>query len=166
MRKMWFYAECYGFDPKSTITGETPIMKATKHWFCLWIVMKISWKNGFSLDIKWLETKCIRSSKIMDWRRIRASCGNAWLRLIDVPLKVLKERKKLYVWFDAWLYFIYERMGFARGKDWEPYWKIKIQNWFTSLGKTIFFIALFFPAMLKAEGSYILRQCSCNEFWT
>jgi methionyl-tRNA synthetase len=29
-------------NPKSTITGETPIMKSTKHWFCLWIVMKNS----------------------------------------------------------------------------------------------------------------------------
>jgi methionyl-tRNA synthetase len=29
-------------NPKSTITGETPIMKSTKHWFYLWIVMKIS----------------------------------------------------------------------------------------------------------------------------
>jgi methionyl-tRNA synthetase len=29
-------------NPKSTITGETPIMKSTKHWFYRWIVMKIS----------------------------------------------------------------------------------------------------------------------------
>jgi methionyl-tRNA synthetase len=47
-------------------------------------------------------------------------------------------------------------MGFARRKDWEPYWKIKTQNWFTSLGRQYRFHCVIFPAMLKAEGSYIL----------
>jgi methionyl-tRNA synthetase len=39
---MRFDFERYRFDQsKSTITGENSYMKSTKHWFCLWIVMKI-----------------------------------------------------------------------------------------------------------------------------
>jgi hypothetical protein len=39
----WFDAECYRFNqPKINHNRRTPIMKSTKHWFCLWIVMKIS----------------------------------------------------------------------------------------------------------------------------
>jgi methionyl-tRNA synthetase len=69
------------------------------------------------------------------------------------PLKVPKE--KLYVWFDAdWLLFLSPKNGLCEGKDWEPYWKDQIQNWFTLLGKTICFHCVIFPAMLKAEGSY------------
>jgi methionyl-tRNA synthetase len=40
---------------------------------------------------------------------------------IDV-LAEAEAREKLYVWFDA-PHFIYQRMGFREGKEWEPYWK-------------------------------------------
>jgi methionyl-tRNA synthetase len=54
--------------------------------------------------------------------------------------------------------------GLREGKDWEPYWKDQETKLVHFIGKTIVFIAIF-PAMLKAEGSYILPDnVPANEF--
>jgi methionyl-tRNA synthetase len=76
-------------------------------------------------------------------------------------------RKKIICGFDAPIGYISATKNglYAEGKDWEPYWKIKTPSWFTLLGKTISFSLCDFPAMLKAEGSYILPEnVPANEF--
>jgi methionyl-tRNA synthetase len=52
------------------------------------------------------------------------------------------------------------------GKDWEPYWKDKDTKLVHFIGKdNIVFHCIIFPAMLKAEGSYILPEnVPANEF--
>ena len=156
-------------NPKSTITGEIPIMKATKHWFLPlnryedflkeWILVghKNDWKPNVYGQVKsWidggLEPRAV--TRDLDWG-------------IDVPVEGA-EGKKLYVWFDAPIGYISATKEWAlrEGKDWEPYWKDKDTKLVHFIGKdNIVFHCIIFPAMLKAEGSYILPDnVPANEF--
>ena len=78
------------------------------------------------------------------------------------------EGKVLYVWFDAPIGYISSTKEWAQreGKDWEPYWKDKNTKLIHFIGKdNIVFHCIIFPAMLKAEGSYILPEnVPANEF--
>ena len=155
--------------PKSTITGETPILKATKHWFLPlnryesflreWILVghKNDWKPNVYGQVKsWidggLEPRAV--TRDLDWG-------------IDVPVAGA-EGKKLYVWFDAPIGYISSTKEWAarEGKDWEPYWKDANTKLVHFIGKdNIVFHCIIFPAMLKAEGSYILPDnVPANEF--
>jgi methionyl-tRNA synthetase len=86
---------------------------------------------------------------------------------IDVPVEGA-EGKKLYVWFDAPIGYISASKEWAarEGKDWEPYWKNEDTKLVHFIGKdNIVFHCIIFPAMLKAEGSYILPDnVPANEF--
>lgn len=156
-------------NPKSTITGEIPIMKATKHWFLPlnryedflkeWILVghKNDWKPNVYGQVKsWidggLEPRAV--TRDLDWG-------------IDVPVEGA-EGKKLYVWFDAPIGYISATKEWAlrEGKGWEPYWKDKDTKLVHFIGKdNIVFHCIIFPAMLKAEGSYILPDnVPANEF--
>jgi methionyl-tRNA synthetase len=156
-------------NPKSTITGEIPVMKATKHWFLPldrydaflreWILEghKNDWKPNVYGQVKsWidggLEPRAV--TRDLDWG-------------IDVPLPGA-EGKKLYVWFDAPIGYISASKEWAarEGKEWEPYWKDKDTKLVHFIGKdNIVFHCVIFPAMLKAEGSYILPDnVPANEF--
>jgi methionyl-tRNA synthetase len=75
------------------------------------------------------------------------------------------EGKKYMWWFDAPMdTFQPQRMGFTRRKRLGTYWKIKTQSWFTWKNNIVFSLCDF-PAMLKAEGSYILPEnVPANEF--
>ena len=156
-------------NPKSTITGETPIMKSTKHWFLPlnryedflkeWILEghKNDWKSNVYGQVKsWidggLEPRAV--TRDLDWG-------------IDVPVEGA-EGKKLYVWFDAPIGYISATKEWAirEGKEWEPYWKDEETKLVHFIGKdNIVFHCIIFPAMLKAEGSYILPDnVPANEF--
>ena len=86
---------------------------------------------------------------------------------IDVPVEGA-EGKKLYVWFDAPIGYISSTKEWAQreGKDWEPYWKDQDTKLVHFIGKdNIVFHCIIFPAMLKAEGSFILPDnVPANEF--
>ena len=74
----------------------------------------------------------------------------------------------MYVWFDAPIGYISSTKEWAQkeGKDWEPYWKDEDTTLVHFIGKdNIVFHCIIFPAMLKAEGSYILpTNVPANEF--
>jgi methionyl-tRNA synthetase len=156
-------------NPKSTITGEAPILKSTKHWFLPlnryesflreWILEghKNDWKPNVYGQVKsWvdggLEPRAV--TRDLDWG-------------IDVPVPGA-EGKKLYVWFDAPIGYISATKEWAarEEKDWEPYWKDADTKLVHFIGKdNIVFHCIIFPAMLKAEGSYILPDnVPANEF--
>ncbi|UGS23553.1 methionine--tRNA ligase [Flavobacterium channae] len=156
-------------NPKSTITGETPILRETKHWFLPldryesflreWVLEghKNDWKPNVYGQVKsWvdggLEPRAV--TRDLDWG-------------IDVPVEGA-EGKKLYVWFDAPIGYISATKEWAarEGKDWEPYWKDQDTKLVHFIGKdNIVFHCIIFPAMLKAEGSYILPDnVPANEF--
>jgi len=156
-------------NPKSTITGETPILKSTKHWFLPldrydaflreWILVghKNDWKPNVYGQVKsWLEDglKPRAVTRDLDWG-------------IPVPVEGA-EGKVLYVWFDAPIGYISSTKEWAQreGKDWEPYWKSEDTKLVHFIGKdNIVFHCVIFPAMLKAEGSYILPDnVPANEF--
>jgi methionyl-tRNA synthetase len=162
-------------NPKSTITGEIPVMKSTKHWFLPldryqdflkeWILVGHAkdWKTNVLGQVKsWLDDglKPRAVTRDLDWG-------------IDVPVAGA-EGKKLYVWFDAPIGYISATKEWAarEGKNWEDYWKKDSPDGGTStklvhfIGKdNIVFHCIIFPAMLKAEGSYILPEnVPANEF--
>ncbi len=156
-------------NPKSTITGETPILKSTKHWFLpldryqdflrKWILIDHArdWKTNVLGQVKsWLDDglKPRAVTRDLDWG-------------IDVPVAGA-EGKKLYVWFDAPIGYISSTKEWAtrEGKKWEPYWKDSETKLVHFIGKdNIVFHCIIFPAMLKAEGSYILPDnVPANEF--
>lgn len=156
-------------NPKSTITGSKPVLKSTKHWFLPlneydaflreWVLEghKNDWKPNVYGQVKsWveggLEPRAV--TRDLDWG-------------IDVPVAGA-EGKKLYVWFDAPIGYISSTKEWAarEGKDWEPYWKDAETKLVHFIGKdNIVFHCIIFPAMLKAEGSYILPDnVPANEF--
>src|SRR5690554_5017639 len=156
-------------NPKSTITGTTPVLKETKHWFLPldqydtflreWILEghKNDWKPNVYGQVKsWLDDglKPRAVTRDLDWG-------------IDVPVEGA-EGKKLYVWFDAPIGYISSTKEWAdrEGKDWKPYWKDQDTKLVHFIGKdNIVFHCVIFPAMLKAEGSYILPDnVPANEF--
>ncbi len=156
-------------NPKSAITGNTPSTKKTKHWYLPldkyekwlreWIVEghKNDWKANVLGQVKsWLDDglKPRAVTRDLDWG-------------IPVPVNNA-EGKVLYVWFDAPIGYISSTKEWAlrEGKDWEPYWKDKKTKLIHFIGKdNIVFHCIIFPAMLKAEGSYILPEnVPANEF--
>ncbi len=156
-------------NPKSTITGDTPILKSTKHWFLpldryqdfltQWILVDHAkdWKVNVLGQVKsWLDDglKPRAVTRDLDWG-------------IDVPVEGA-EGKKLYVWFDAPIGYISSTKEWAarEGKNWEDYWKSADTKLVHFIGKdNIVFHCIIFPAMLKAEGTFILPDnVPANEF--
>ena len=156
-------------NPKSTITGDTPILKSTKHWFLpldryqdfltQWILVDHAkdWKVNVLGQVKsWLDDglKPRAVTRDLDWG-------------IDVPVEGA-DGKKLYVWFDAPIGYISSTKEWAarEGKNWEDYWKSANTKLVHFIGKdNIVFHCIIFPAMLKAEGTFILPDnVPANEF--
>ena len=156
-------------NPKSAITGNAPTLKETKHWFLPldkheaflkeWILVshKKDWKSNVYGQVKsWIDDglRPRAVTRDLDWG-------------IPVPVEGA-EGKVLYVWFDAPIGYISSTKEWAArvGKDWELYWKDKDTKLVHFIGKdNIVFHCIIFPAMLKAEGSYILPDnVPANEF--
>jgi methionyl-tRNA synthetase len=156
-------------NPKSTITGTVPVLRSTTHWFLPldqydtflreWILEghKNDWKpNVFGQVKSWLDDglKPRAVTRDLDWG-------------IPVPVEGA-EGKVLYVWFDAPIGYISSTKEWAarEGKDWEPYWKSADTKLVHFIGKdNIVFHCIIFPAMLKAEGTYIMPDnVPANEF--
>ncbi len=156
-------------NPKSAITGNIPTLKKTKHWFLPldkheaflkeWILEdhKKDWKpNVYGQCKSWIDDglRPRAVTRDLDWG-------------IPVPAEG-GEGKVLYVWFDAPIGYISATKEWAerKGKNWEPYWKDKDTKLVHFIGKdNIVFHCIIFPAMLKAEGSYILPDnVPANEF--
>ena len=156
-------------NPKSAITGNVPTLKQTKPWFLPldkhenflkeWILEghKKDWKPNVYGQVKsWIDDglRPRAVTRDLDWG-------------IPVPVEG-GEGKVLYVWFDAPIGYISATKEWAEreNKDWTPYWKDKNTKLLHFIGKdNIVFHCIIFPAMLKAEGSYILPDnVPANEF--
>ncbi len=152
-------------NPKSAITGVTPVMKETKHWYLPldkheaflkeWILEgHKEWKSNVYGQCKsWLDMglQPRAVSRDLDWG-------------IPVPVEG-GEGKVLYVWFDAPIGYISNTKELLPN-DWEKWWKDEETKLVHFIGKdNIVFHCIVFPAMLKAEGSYILPEnVPANEF--
>jgi methionyl-tRNA synthetase len=156
-------------NPKSALSGNVPIMKETKHWFLP--------LDQYEL---WLREWILKGHKD-DWKaNVYGQC-KSWIdqglqpravtRDLDWGVKVPLESavgKVLYVWFDAPIGYISatKEWSLKTGRDWKPYWKDVDSKLVHFIGKdNIVFHCIIFPAMLKAEGSFILPEnVPANEF--
>jgi len=151
-------------NPHSTVSGSTPVLRDTRHWYLpldkyepwlrKWILEDHKeWKvNVYGQCKSWLDQglQPRAVSRDLEWG-------------VPVPVEGA-EGKVLYVWFDAPIGYISATKELT--PDWEKYWKDKDTKMIHFIGKdNIVFHCIVFPAMLKAEGSYILPEnVPANEF--
>lgn len=152
-------------QPRSTLSGATPVLRETRHWYLP--------LNDYE---PWLREWILDGHKA-DWRaNVYGQC-KSWIdqglqpravtRDLDWGVKVPihdAEGKVLYVWFDAPIGYISATRELT--PEWETYWKDPESRLIHFIGKdNIVFHCIIFPAMLKAEGSYILPDnVPANEF--
>ncbi len=157
-------------NPVNALTGNPLVKKPTKHWY-------------LPLDAHqpWLEEWILQGHK--EWRtNVYGQC-KSWLDAglkpravtrdlewgIPVPVEGA-EGKVLYVWFDAPIGYISNTKELCDAHpekgNWETWWKDPETRLVHFIGKdNIVFHCIVFPAMLKAEGSYILPDnVPSNEF--
>ncbi len=158
-------------NPKSAISGSKPVLRETKHWY-LPLDKHEAWLREWILDGH------------KEWRpNVYGQC-KSWLDLglqpravsrdldwgIPVPVEGA-DGKVLYVWFDAPIGYISNTKEVCEAQpekfgSWETWWKDDTTRLIHFIGKdNIVFHCIVFPAMLKAEGSYILPDnVPSNEF--
>ncbi len=164
-------------NPKSTLSGKTPELKETSHWYLPmdeheawvkdWIENGIldgkqhhypkEWRNQvIGQCLSWIEggLKPRAMTRDLDWG-------------VGVPVEG-GEGKVLYVWFDAPIGYISATKQWAidNGKNWEDYWKNEDTHLVHFLAKdNIVFHTIIFPIMLKLFGDHILPyNVPANEF--
>ncbi|MDF1696519.1 MAG: methionine--tRNA ligase [Saprospiraceae bacterium] len=166
-------------NPKSKISGGTPVLKKTTHWY-LPLNKYEAWLK------KWIAEGNKDDQQLHDpaeWKNHVLGQCNSWLDNglhprsmtrdlpwgVDVPHHIEgHEGKKLYVWMDAPIGYISATKQWAeeKGKDWEPYWKDEDTALIHFIGKdNIVFHCLIFPSILNAHGDYILPvNVPANQF--
>ena len=155
-------------NPVSTLSGNTPVKKATKHWYLpldkhedwlrQWILVehKDDWKANVLGQCKsWIDggLQARAVTRDLDWG-------------VKVPLPEAAG-KVLYVWFDAPIGYISATKQWAlnNGKDWKPYWLDKDTKLVHFLGKdNIVFHCIIFPLMLHLHGYIVPDNVPANEF--
>jgi len=152
-------------NPKSALSGSVPVMRTTKHWYL-----------PLDKHEAWLREWILEGHK--EWRsNVYGQC-KSWLDLglqpravsrdldwgVPVPVEGA-EGKVLYVWFDAPIGYISNTRELLPD-SWEKWWKQEDTKLVHFIGKdNIVFHCIVFPAMLKAEGSFILPDnVPSNEF--
>lgn len=156
-------------NPKSTLSGNAPILKETKHWYLP--------LNDYE---QWLREWILEGHQ-EDWKsNVYGQC-KSWIDQglhpravtrdlnwgVKVPLQEA-DGKVLYVWFDAPIGYISatQEWAAAHNQDWKKWWKDKDTRMLHFIGKdNIVFHCIIFPIMLKAEGSYnVPENVPANEF--
>ncbi len=153
-------------NPKSAITGNTPVLRETRHWY----LPLDKWQDKLS---HWI------LDEHKEWRpNVYGQC-KSWLDLglqpravsrdldwgVPVPVEGA-EGKVLYVWFDAPIGYISNTKELLPD-TWEKYWKDPETRIINFIGKdNIVFHCIVFPAMLMAYGdNYQLPDnVPSNEF--
>jgi methionyl-tRNA synthetase len=155
-------------NPVSTLSGNKPIKKSTKHWY-----LPLDRHEDFLRN--W-----ILKDHAQDWRASVVGQCKSWIdgglqaravtRDLDwgisVPAKDA-EGKVLYVWFDAPIGYISATKQWAlnNDKDWKPYWQDKDTKLVHFIGKdNIVFHCIIFPVMLQLHGDILPENVPANEF--
>jgi methionyl-tRNA synthetase len=158
-------------NPKSTISGSTPVLKETKNWYLP--------LNEYQ---EWLKQWILEGHK--EWRpNVYGQC-KSWLDMdlqpramtrdldwgIPVPVEGA-EGKVLYVWFDAPIGYVSNTKELCekqpeRWGNWEKWWQDDETRLVHFIGKdNIVFHCIIFPVMMKAHGKYIMPDnVPANEF--
>lgn len=164
-------------NPISTLSGKTPVLKETSHWY-LPMNKHEQWLKT------WIETGVLdgkQQHNPSEWRKQVIGQCKSWIdnglqprsitRDLDWGVKVPvegAEGKVLYVWFDAPIGYISATKQWAtdNGKNWEDYWKDSNTQLIHFIGKdNIVFHGIIFPIILKEHGDFILpTNVPANEF--
>lgn len=154
-------------NPISTLSGKTPTLKETSHWF-LPMDQHEAWLKEWIKEGTF-EGKQLHNPK--DWRnQVNGQCMSwidgglhprAMTRDLDWGVKVPVEGadgKVLYVWLDAPIGYISATKEWAakHDKNWKDYWTgdSKLVHF---IGKdNIVFHAIIFPILLKEHGGFVL----------
>ncbi|MDR1155973.1 MAG: methionine--tRNA ligase [Bacteroidales bacterium] len=152
-------------NPRSALSGSAPVMKPTRHWYLPlnryepflkeWILEgHKEWKaNVYGQCKSWLDLglQPRAVTRDLDWG-------------VPVPVEGAGG-KVLYVWFDAPIGYISNTRELLPD-TWQDYWKSEDCKMVHFIGKdNIVFHCIIFPAMLRAEGSFILPEnVPANEF--
>ena len=158
-------------NPKSTISGSTPVLKETKNWYLP--------LNNYQ---EWLKEWILEGHK--EWRsNVYGQC-KSWLDMdlqpramtrdldwgIPVPVEGA-DGKVLYVWFDAPIGYISNTKELCdrepeRWGTWQKWWQDEDTRLVHFIGKdNIVFHCIIFPVMMKAHGKYIMPDnVPANEF--
>ena len=149
-------------NPKSMLSGNTPILKETKNWYLPlneyenflneWIIKghQDDWKPNVYGQVKsWLNDglKPRAMTRDLNWG-------------VPVPLPNA-EGKVLYVWFDAPIGYISFTQEWAEknGENWKDFWQNEETDLIHFIGKdNIVFHCIIFPSMMKAHGDYIMPK--------
>ena len=149
-------------NPKSMLSGNTPILKETKNWYLPlneyenflneWIIKghQDDWKPNVYGQVKsWLNDglKPRAMTRDLNWG-------------VPVPLPNA-EGKVLYVWFDAPIGYISFTQEWAEknGKNWKDFWQNEETDLIHFIGKdNIVFHCIIFPSMMKAHEDYIMPK--------
>ena len=157
-------------NPVSKLSGAPLVKRKTKHWYLpldqhepwlrRWILEEHpEWRpNVYGQCKSWLDggLQPRAVTRDLDWG-------------IPVPVEGA-EGKVLYVWFDAPIGYISNTKELCDAHPelgtWETWWKDPASRLIHFIGKdNIVFHCIVFPAMLKAEGSFILPDnVPANEF--
>jgi methionyl-tRNA synthetase len=154
-------------NPKSTLSGKTPIMKSTSHWY-------LPMENHEVWLKEWIEKGMldgVQKHNPKEWKNQVVGQCMSWIdgglrpramtRDLDWGVKVPlpgAEGKVLYVWLDAPIGYISATKQWAldNDKNWKDYWTgdRKLVHF---IGKdNIVFHAIIFPILLKDHGDLIL----------
>ena len=166
-------------NPKSTLSGETPILKKTKHWY-----LPLDKYEDWLRD--WIDTGQLHGVSHHDvdqWKNHVMGQCKSWLDGglqsramtrdldwgVDVPHNIEgHEGKKLYVWMDAPIGYISATKAWAlkHNKDWKKYWQNNDSGLIHFIGKdNIVFHCIIFPAILNAHGKFNLPiNVPANQF--
>ncbi len=164
-------------NPKSKISGETPILKETSHYY----FPLGEFQPELEKYIDEMNEKYGWKENVMQYCRGWFKDGlkdRAVTRDLDWGVKVPLDEavgKVLYVWFEAVLGYISSTKEYSQkiGKPdlWKKYWQDENTKYIAFIGKdNVVFHCIVFPAMLKAWNSgenvkYCLPQnVPANEF--
>ena len=164
-------------NPKSSISGEVPVLRETTHWY-LPMQKHEDWLK------EWINKGTFNNNKNHDpksWRSQVIGQCNSWIesglkersmtRDLDWGVKVPVENsdgKVLYVWLDAPIGYITatKKLAEKKGVDWKKYWMNNESELIHFIGKdNIVFHCIIFPIILKELGGYNLpTNVPANEF--
>ncbi len=153
-------------NPRSTLSGNAPIKKATTHWY-----LPLNKQEDF------LRQWILEDHKD-DWKANVVGQCKGWIEMGLQPRAVTRDlnwgvkvpassAKVLYVWFDAPIGYISATKQWAidNEKDWKPYWYNADTKLVHFIGKdNIVFHAIIFPVMLKLHGNILPDNVPSNEF--
>ena len=164
-------------NPISTLSGKTPILKDTSHWY-LPMDRHEKWLKEW-IEEGTLDGKAHHNPK--EWRNQVIGQCKSWIdgglhsramtRDLNWGVKVPTEDgegKVLYVWLDAPIGYISATKEWAsqNNKDWKDYWQNEATDLVHFIGKdNIVFHCIIFPILLKTHEGYNLPvHVPANEF--